>query len=88
MCGGANARWVREVLHAGWADTYYQSVAGQAFDVTSLPNGKYRVFTEVNPLGLLKEKSFVNNVAVRTIVLRGKPGRRFVVQKPWLGVVD
>jgi len=88
MCGGAGARWVREVLHAGWADTYYQSVAGQAFDVTKLPNGRYRVFVEVNPLGLLKERSYVNNVAVRTIVLRGKPGRRFVVQKPWLGVVD
>lgn len=88
MCGGPNARWVREVLHAGWADTYYQSVAGQAFDVTSLPNGRYRVFTEVNPLGLLKEKSYVNNVAVREIVLRGKPGRRYVVQKPWEGVFD
>jgi hypothetical protein len=88
MCGGANARWVREVLHAGWADTYYQSVAGQAFDVTSLPNGKYRVFTEVNPLGLLKERSFVNNVAVREIVLRGRPGARYVVQRDWLGVVD
>jgi len=88
MCGGAGARWVREVLHAGWADTYHQSVAGQAFDVTRLPNGRYRVFVEVNPLGLLKEKSYVNNVAVRTIVLRGRPGGRFVVQKPWLGVVD
>jgi hypothetical protein len=88
MCGGAGARWVREVLPAGWADTYYQSVAGQAFDVTSLPNGRYRVFTEVNPLGLLEERWYVNNVAVREIELRGKPGRRYVVQHDWLGVAD
>lgn len=87
-CGGPGSIWIRENLPAGWADTYYQSVAGQAFDVTSLPNGKYRVFTEVNPLGLLKEKSFVNNVAVREIVLRGRPGARYVVQRDWLGVVD
>ena len=88
MCGGPGARWVREVLAAGWADTYYQSVAGQAFDVTNLPNGRYSVFTEVNPLGLLQEASYLNNVAVREIELRGRPGRRFVVQHDWEGVVD
>ena len=51
VCGVRSARWVREALQAGWGDTYFQSVPGQAFDVTNLPNGCYYVRIEVNPLG-------------------------------------
>ena len=41
MCGSRSALWVREVLQAGWGDTYFQSVPGQSWDITNLPNGWY-----------------------------------------------
>src|SRR5262249_4004189 len=49
------AIWLREDLPTGWGDTYTQSVAGQAFDVTHVPNGTYRVEVRVNPLRQLHE---------------------------------
>ena len=50
ICGAPSSIWVRETLQAGWADTYYQSVPGQAFDVTGLRNGRYWILIETNPL--------------------------------------
>jgi hypothetical protein len=65
----------------GWGDTYYQSLPGQAFDVTDLPNGTYYVEVSANPDGLLHEQDATNNASVRKVVLKGKPGaRQLVVQ--------
>ena len=83
VCGGRTAKWLREAMPAGWSDTYFQVVAGQAFDVTSLPNGRYQIEIEVNPQGLLHERSTANNIARRTIILRGPKADRRVKVLPW-----
>ncbi len=88
ICGGSEARWLREALPAGWGDTYYQSVAGQAFDITSLPNGAYTIRIQMNPLGLLKETTTANNIEDRSIVLGGRKGARTVIVQPWHGITD
>jgi hypothetical protein len=85
-CGTESARWLREALPAGWGDTYFQNVAGQAFDITSVPNGTYRIRVAMNPLGLLYEVSTANNVEDRTIELRGRKGARRVAVEPWHGM--
>lgn len=74
VCGGSRSIWIREELSAGWGDTYTQSVAGQAFDITNLPNGRYLVRVEVNPGGHLYETTTANNVKIRRVRLMGKPG--------------
>jgi hypothetical protein len=85
-CGSASALWVREMLPVGWGDTYVQFVAGQAFDITGLPNGTYFVRVQVNPLGALYETDLTNNVVLRKIELRGEPGHRTVKVPPWHGI--
>ncbi|HEU4528628.1 MAG TPA: lysyl oxidase family protein [Actinomycetota bacterium] len=86
MCGGPSALWVREVLDVGWGDTYVQGVAGQAFDITELPNGTYYIRVHVNPLGTMFESTDANNVEDRLIVLKGRPGNRRVEVPPWHGI--
>ncbi|MGZ8625198.1 MAG: lysyl oxidase family protein [Actinomycetota bacterium] len=86
MCGGPGALWIREVLDVGWGDTYSQYIAGQAFDVTDLPNGDYYIRVHVNPTGSMLEGSPDNNIEDRLIQLRGKPGARRVVVPPWHGI--
>ena len=74
------------MLDTGWGDTYSQWVAGQAFDVTDLPNGTYYVRVHVNPLGAMHEGSTANNVEDRLVILKGRPGNRRVVVPPWHGI--
>lgn len=85
-CGYEGSLWVREHLEAGWGDTYYQFADDQAFDITGVPNGRYFVQTEVNPTGLLYEESTDNNIELRRIRLRGRPGDRRVIVLPWHGI--
>jgi hypothetical protein len=86
MCGGPGALWIREILDVGWGDTYSQSVAGQAFDITGLPNGRYFIRVHVNPTGSMLEGSSDNNVEDRVIRIRGRAGSRSVVVPPWHGI--
>jgi hypothetical protein len=81
-----HAIWLREQLPAGWGDTYVQSVAGQALDVTRVPNGDYGIEVRANPLGLLQETSSADDVAVRRIRLSGRPGARRASVQPWNGI--
>ncbi|HEX2031675.1 MAG TPA: lysyl oxidase family protein, partial [Actinomycetota bacterium] len=60
--------------------------AGQAFNVTGLPNGKYFVRVEVNPTGVLHETDTSDNVMLRKVKIKGKPGNRRVVVPPWNGI--
>jgi len=85
-CGSRSALWVREVLQAGWGDTYFQFVPGQSCDITTLPNGWYTARLEVNPLGALFETDMTNNVESRLLFLGGRPGNRWVVVHPWHGI--
>lgn len=85
-CGSPNSLWVREVLPLGWGDTYSQSRPGQAFNVTNLPNGTYYIRVEANPGALLHEQDAANNVEYRKVVIKGKPGRRYVRVPLWNGI--
>jgi hypothetical protein len=85
-CGGPGALWIREVLDVGWGDTYAQSVSGQAFDITDLPNGAYYIRVRVNPTGSIHEVTLDNNVEDRLIRLKGRPGHRRVVVPRWNGI--
>ena len=85
-CGEAEAVQVREVLEVGAGDTYGAGTPGQAIDVTRVPNGAYLLKTEANPAGALRETTRADDVAVRRIVLGGRPGRRTVQAPPVDGV--
>lgn len=85
-CGRSGSIWVREALAAGWADTYFQYVSGQAFNITKVPNGWYYVRLEMNPLGTLYDSSPGNEIADRLIHLGGKPGSRTLRVMPWYGI--
>jgi hypothetical protein len=85
-CGGATSIWVREVLEAGWGDTYFQSVAGQAFDITKVPNGWYYIESTLNPRGSLYETNMSNNTELRMVRLTGDRGNRRVTVVPWNGI--
>jgi hypothetical protein len=87
-CGSAGSLWVREVLQTGWADTYFQGIPGQSFDITNVPNGWYYARMEVNPLGALHETTRANNVESRLLFLGGRPGRRTALVTPWNGIVE
>jgi Lysyl oxidase len=75
-CAGEESIWLREVLPAGWGDTYYQSVAGQSFNITNLPNGTYTVRVTTDPNHNLLETDYTNNVGLLSITLKGTTGHR------------
>lgn len=87
-CGSQSALWVREVLQAGWGDTYFQGIPGQSFDITKLPNGWYNARLTVNPLGRIYETTTANNVESRLLYLGGRPGHRWTVVAPWHGIEE
>lgn len=84
-CGEPTSLWIREILATGWGDTYVQEVAGQAFDISKVPNGRYFVQVKVNPTGELSEGSRSNDSALRRIRLGGTKGHRTVHVAPWRG---
>jgi hypothetical protein len=77
-CGVPESSWIREVIPLGWGDTYHQSLPGQSFDITDLPNGKYFIEIQANPDGFLYEQDLGNDTIRRKVVLRGTPGHRRV----------
>jgi hypothetical protein len=85
-CGYVGSIWIRETLPVGWGDTYFQGVAGQAFDITGVPNGTYYVQVETNPLGRLYERTRDDDVSLRKVYLRGVPGDRRVSVPPYRGI--
>jgi hypothetical protein len=85
-CGSEDALWVRQVLAVGWGDLYMQSVSGQSFDITDLPNGVYTIRITANPEGNLYEASTRNNASERIVRLGGVPGARTVSVPPYRGI--
>ena len=86
-CPTDQGLWLRETLPVGWGDTYYQSVAGQAFNITGLANGTYYLQVKVNPFGNIHEVSHANDASYLEIRLGGTAGARTVtvvkaVKKP------
>jgi len=84
--GDASAIWTRETLPAGWGDTYFQSLPGQSFDITDLPNGTYFIQVQADPTGEIYERSSTNDTQVREVILGGVPGNRTVTVPPWHGI--
>jgi hypothetical protein len=78
QCGFPGALWVQEQMPVGWGDTYFQSVAGQSFDINSIPNGVYYIEIVANPEGVLHELSTANDFSYRKIILGGTRGHRTV----------
>ena len=86
QCGSPTALWVREMMPLGWGDTYQQFLAGQAFDITSVPNGTYYVEVVANPERVLHETSTANDVSLRQVILSGTKGHRHVKVPAWNGI--
>jgi len=86
QCGSPTALWVQEMMPVGWGDTYMQSLAGQAFDITRLPNGTYDIEVAANPEHVLYETNTRDNVSLREVILGGTPGHRTVKVPAWHGI--
>jgi hypothetical protein len=86
QCGSPTALWVRESMPIGWGDTYFQSVAGQSFNITSLANGTYYIEVIANPERLLHEVTRSNDVSLRKVIISGTPGHRHVRVPAWRGL--
>jgi hypothetical protein len=82
-CGLATALWTHERLPLGWADTYTQSLDGQNFNVTHLPNGTYYIEVIANPERVLHETNMANDVSLRKIILGGTPDHRTLRVPPF-----
>lgn len=81
VCGGSEDVWVRETLPVGFGDTY-----GQGFEITDIPNGHYFIRIEADPAGRLIENDDTNNVTLREVIIRGRPGSRKVIVPPYHGI--
>ena len=77
-CGSPTALWVQEMLPVGWGDTYVQYLAGQAFDITHLPNGTYYIEIIANPEHRLYESNYSNDTSLRKVIIGGTPSHRTV----------
>jgi hypothetical protein len=86
QCGSTTALWVREMMPVGWGDTYQQFLAGQAFDITNVPNGTYYIEVIANPERLLRETSYQNDISLRSIIITGTKAHRHVRVPAWHGI--
>jgi hypothetical protein len=88
VCGGYEIRSIREVLSAGWGDTYAQYRAGQSFPIKNLPDGTYYVRVLANPDNTLIESDTTNNESLRKVrIYTDKSGNR-KVKVAKVGLVD
>lgn len=62
-CGTKRALRFAMGTSVGWKDDYYWRIAGQAFDITNLPHGNYRLFVKVDPRNWFRETNERNNSA-------------------------
>ena len=85
-CGSPTALWVQEMMPVGWGDTYLQSIAGQAFSITRVPNGTYYIEITANPQHVLYELNTHNDASLRKVILGGTPGHRTVKVPAWHGI--
>ncbi|MDQ4055518.1 MAG: lysyl oxidase family protein [Actinomycetota bacterium] len=86
-CGEPGSMSLREVLSAGWGDTYAQFRAGQSFNLKGLPNGTYYIATIANPRNRLVESSTADNTSLRKIYVSGTDGNR-KVRVPKIGLIE
>jgi len=60
-CGKKRELSLAMGVSVGWRDDYYWRIPGQAFDVTTLPQGKYRLVVRVDPRNWFRESNERNN---------------------------
>lgn len=72
-CGEEQDTFIGAGLSPGWNDTYRQTLPGQSIDVTGLPDGKYRLWTEVDETGSFREATRKNNRTWIDLDLRMTP---------------
>jgi hypothetical protein len=77
-CPSEESIWLRETMPSGWGDTYVQSAAGQAFNITDLHNGVFFIRVTTNPHRRILETSTHNNSSLLKVRLGGVPGARTV----------
>ncbi len=88
VCGGYETRSIREVLSAGWGDTYAQFRAGQSFPIKNLADGIYYVRVLANPEDVLIESDTTNNESLRKVrIFTNQKGERRV-RVAQVGLVD
>jgi hypothetical protein len=85
-CGTRSSLSLREAMPVGWGDTYVQTLPGQSFDITGVPNGSYVIKVRANPYGRLLERSRRNNVSLRRVTLGGTPGHRTAAAAAYRGI--
>lgn len=73
--GRASALVLEQGISAGWKDPYPAASQGQELDVTGLPAGVYLVVNRVNPLRVLRETGYADNVASLKVELSWPHGR-------------
>ena len=56
-------------IQAGWYDFYNSALTCQWIDITGVPPGDYQLEVTVNPLFLLKESNYANNVALVPVTI-------------------
>jgi hypothetical protein len=53
----------------GWGDLYDSTLDGQWLDITGLPDGNYTMEMEANPLGIIQETDYNNNITIVPITI-------------------
>lgn len=79
-CNYDKAKTLRADVEVGSGETY-EDGGPTTFDLRGLPNGSYYLAVTANPMGTLIESDTTNNVALRKIVIGGKPGARTVTSE-------
>ena len=72
-CGEEDDDLLGMGLSPGWNDTYRQALPGQSIEVTGLPDGKYRLFTDVDEYEWFREVTRENNRTWIDLELRMTP---------------
>lgn len=72
-CGHEDDTLLGMGLSPGWNDTYRQALPGQSIEVTGLPDGRYRLITDVDEHGWFHEADRDNNRTWIDLDLRMTP---------------
>ncbi|HSU53204.1 MAG TPA: lysyl oxidase family protein, partial [Candidatus Dormibacteraeota bacterium] len=70
--GAAKYTCSNQGIQTGWGDLYDSTLDGQWIDITGLPDGNYTMELEANPLGIIQESNYGNNVTTVPISI-GNP---------------
>jgi len=68
-CGNLVSDQVGMGLSVGWGDTYPGALPGQFVDVTNVPDGRYRLWVDVDATGSFREANRDNNVNFTDLAL-------------------